>query len=85
VGTTRPERRTVLVVEDDTELRALIVLLFEDSELEVVGCEDAEAALATMRRARRDVVMIFRDVRLPGAMDGLDLVREAKMRWRTFP
>jgi DNA-binding response OmpR family regulator len=79
--TARPERRTVLVVEDDTELRALIVLLFEDSELEVVGCEDAEAALATMLVRGRDVVMIFADVRLPGAMDGLDLVREAKMRW----
>jgi DNA-binding NtrC family response regulator len=29
----------------------------------------------------RDVVMIFSDVRLPGAMDGLDLAREAKVRW----
>jgi CheY-like chemotaxis protein len=76
-----PERRTILVVEDDAELRALIVLLFEESDLEIVECDSAEAALATMLMRGRDVVMIFSDVRLPGAMDGLDLAREAKLRW----
>jgi DNA-binding NtrC family response regulator len=75
------ERRTVLIVEDDAELRALIVMLFEDSDLEIVACDSAESALATMLLRGRDVVMIFSDVRLPGAMDGLDLAREAKVRW----
>jgi DNA-binding NtrC family response regulator len=75
------ERRTILIVEDDVELRGLIVLLFEQSDLEIVECDSAESALATMLLRGRDVVMIFSDVRLPGAMDGLDLAREAKMRW----
>jgi CheY-like chemotaxis protein len=78
---TASERRTILIVEDDAELRALIVLLFEGSDLEIVECDNAEAALATMLIRGRDVVMIFADVRLPGAMDGLDLAREAKVRW----
>jgi DNA-binding NtrC family response regulator len=78
---TASERRTILIVEDDAELRALIVLLFGESDLEIVECDNAEAALATMLMRGRDVVMIFSDVRLPGAMDGLDLAREAKVRW----
>jgi DNA-binding NtrC family response regulator len=56
-------------------------MLFEDSDLEIVACDSAESALATMLLRGRDVVMIFSDVRLPGAMDGLDLAREAKVRW----
>jgi DNA-binding NtrC family response regulator len=75
------ERRTVLIVEDDAELRALIVMLFEDTDLEIVECDSAESALATMLLRGRDVVMIFSDVRLPGVMDGLDLASEAKARW----
>jgi DNA-binding response OmpR family regulator len=81
MGSARSERRTILIVEDDADLRALIVLLFEESQLELVECENAEAALATMLMRGRDVVMIFSDVRLPGAMDGLDLAREARVRW----
>ena len=81
MGSAVPERRTILIVEDDVKLRGLIVLLFEESDLEIVECDSAESALATMLLRGRDVVMIFSDVRLPGAMDGLDLAREAKMRW----
>ena len=29
----------------------------------------------------QDVAMIFADIRLSGVMDGIDLAREAKMRW----
>jgi DNA-binding NtrC family response regulator len=81
IGLAARERRTVLVVEDDAELRALIVMLLEETDLEIVACDSAESALATMLLRGRDVVMIFSDVRLPGAMDGLDLAREAKVRW----
>jgi DNA-binding response OmpR family regulator len=81
MGSARSERRTILIVEDDADLRALIVLLFEESQLELVECGNAETALATMLMRGRDVVMIFADVRLPGAMDGLDLAREARARW----
>jgi len=33
----------------------------------------------------REVAMIFADVRLRGVMDGIDLAREAKMRWPLLP
>jgi hypothetical protein len=43
-----------------------IVILFEESELEIVECESAEAALATMLMGGRDVVMIFAMFDFPG-------------------
>jgi len=77
-------RRAVLIVEDDAELRRFTARLLEDGELDTIECESAEAALATMLIRGRDVAMIFADIRLPGAMDGIDLAREVRMRW-PFP
>jgi CheY-like chemotaxis protein len=81
MGRALPKRRTVLIVEDDAHLRRLTAALLEDEQLETIECESAEAALAVMLMSRRDVAMIFADVRLRGVMDGIDLAREVKMRW----
>jgi CheY-like chemotaxis protein len=81
MGQAQPKRRTALVVEDDAELRWLTATLLEESELDIVECESAEAALAIMLIRGPDVTMIFADIRLPGVMDGVDLAREVKMRW----
>ena len=56
-----------------------------DEQLETIECESAEAALATMLVRGRDIDMIFADVRLPGAMDGIDLAWEVKLRWPLLP
>ena len=63
-------RRAVLIVEDDAELREFAARLLEDGELDTIECESAEAALATMLIRGQDVAMIFADIRLPGVMDG---------------
>jgi CheY-like chemotaxis protein len=81
MGQTRPQRRTALIVEDDADLRELSAALLEESELDTIECESAEAALATMLLRGQDVAMIFADIRLPGVMDGVDLAREVKLRW----
>ncbi len=47
--------------------------------------QSAEASLAVMLRGGREVAMIFADVRLPGAMDGIDLAWEVKARWPLLP
>jgi DNA-binding NtrC family response regulator len=85
MGQALPKRRTVLIVEDDAELRSLTAALLEDEQLDTIECESAEAALAVMLMGGRDITMIFADVRLPGAMDGLDLAWEVKMRWPLLP
>jgi CheY-like chemotaxis protein len=77
----RSKRRLALIVEDDAEVRLLSKTVFEESELDIIECDSAEAALATMLLHGRDVAMIFADIRLSGVMDGIDLAREVKMRW----
>jgi CheY-like chemotaxis protein len=85
MGQALPKCQTVLIVEDDAELRRLTAALMEDERLATIECESAEAALAIMLMRGRDIAMIFADVRLPGAMDGIDLAWEVKLRWPLLP
>ena len=85
MGRAQQKRRTVLIVEDDADLRSLTVALFEDKKVDIIECESAEAALAIMLIGGHDIAMIFADVRLPGAMNGVDLAWEVKLRWPLFP
>jgi DNA-binding NtrC family response regulator len=73
MGRAQQKRPAVLIVEDDAELRSLTAALFEDEQLDTIECESAEAALAVMLIDGREVAMIFADIRLHGAMDGVDL------------
>ena len=81
MGQAQQKRRTVLIVEDDAELRSLTAA----QQVDTIECESAEAALATLLIGGREVAMIFADVRLCGVMDGIDLAREVKMRWPRLP
>ena len=85
MGQAQQEHRAILIVEDDAELRSLAAALFEDEQVNTIECESAEAALAVMLIGGREVAMIFADIRLPGAMDGVDLSWEVKLRWPLLP
>ena len=85
MGQAQQKRQAVVIVEDDAELRSLVAALLEDEQVDIIECESAEAALATMLIDGRKVGMIFADVRLRGVMDGIDLAREVKMRWPLLP
>src|SRR5207248_6294735 len=67
------------------ELRSLTAALLEEEQLDTIECESAEAALAVLLISGQDIAMIFTDVRLPGAMDGIDLAWEVKLRWPLLP
>ena len=73
--------RVALVVEDDPEVRALAETLLEETELEVVGCDSAEAALSVLQARGGDVALVFADIRLAGEMDGLQLARAVATLW----
>ena len=70
-----------LVVEDDESVRDLAETLLEESELVVVGCASAEAALDVLRARGEEVALVFADVRLAGEMDGLELARAVATLW----
>jgi DNA-binding NtrC family response regulator len=85
MGQVEQKRRAVLIVEDDADLRSLSAALFENEMVDTIECASAEAALAVMLMGGREVAMIFADIRLPGAMDGVDLAWEVKLRWPLLP
>ncbi len=74
-------RSTALVVENDEAQRTLVSLLLEESELDVIECESAEAAVLVLEESGDNVSMVFTDVELAGMMDGVELAYLAKQRY----
>ncbi|GJD34765.1 hypothetical protein FMGBMHLM_1668 [Methylobacterium aerolatum] len=79
----RMDRHTpiALVVEDDAAVRDLATAVLEESDLGVIACESAEDALSVLESGDVTVALLFADVRLPGAMDGMTLARDVGRRW----
>jgi CheY-like chemotaxis protein len=78
------EPHIALVVEDDPDVRDLAAALLEETELDVVEVESAEAALEYLQDHGSDVAMIFADIRLAGPMDGVQLAKAACTLWPTI-
>ena len=70
----------VLVVEDDELLRWSAMIVLEDSGYSVLEASDAGEALTTLEQ-RADVRIIFTDVQMPGAIDGVRLAHLVSQRW----
>lgn len=83
IATARKSGRFALVVEDDGPTRTLAEMLLEETELGVIGCDSAEAALAIMQDRGGEVSLIFADVQLSGPMDGLQLASAVVLLWPT--
>ena len=65
--------RYILVVEDDSSIRQMLVGAFEAEGYPVREASNGEGALALLRRERPD--LIITDLLMP-AMDGLEFLRE---------
>jgi PAS domain S-box-containing protein len=63
---------TVLVVDDETEVRSLIAEILRGSGYHVVVAADGDAAIAILERATRPVDLLVTDVVMP-VMSGTDL------------
>jgi DNA-binding NtrC family response regulator len=78
-----PEPHLALIVEDDRDVRDLTAALLEETPLDVVEVETAEAALECLQERGGEVAMLFADVRLPGLMDGVQLAKATGKLWPT--
>ena len=78
MGQSKPFRATALIVEDDPMQRDMICLLLEESEVDVIECESAEAAELVLERAAGNLVLMMTDVHLAGNMDGVELAHIAR-------
>jgi CheY-like chemotaxis protein len=72
--------RMVLVVEDEALIRDTVTDAFESAGFEVLSAANAEEALEALR-GHPEVSVIFTDINMPGAMDGLDLAKFVREKW----
>src|SRR5512143_2122684 len=77
-----PGKPTVLVVDDEKNIRRTLRMVLEAEGLEVREAESAEEALPLIESEPVDLGLF--DVRLPG-MDGLTLLQKARELWRDLP
>jgi DNA-binding NtrC family response regulator len=69
--------RSVLIVDDDTRIRASLSQALADSRTEVSSAENAEAALAVLAEQPASVALV--DLKMPG-MGGMELLRLLRER-----
>ena len=70
---------TVLVVEDDDEVRGIVVETLTDLGYRVLTARDAQAGL-TVAESGVPIDVIFTDVVMPGSMKSSEMARRAKER-----
>lgn len=73
----RGHGETVLVVEDNNEIRALVANQLRRLGYEVIEAIDPADALAILRSPQH-VDLLFTDVVMPGGLSGPDLAQQAK-------
>ena len=73
---------TILVVDDEQEVRAVVSRFFKKKGYEVVVAEDAEEAIGLLEKERVDAVLL--DIELPG-MSGVEALGRIRARWRDMP
>lgn len=72
------QRETILVVEDDPDVRAFTVETVRELGYDVLEARDAVNALNLLRQTSAgDIDLLFSDVVLPGGMNGQQLAQQA--------
>jgi len=82
----RPRRQSgsVLLVEDDEEVAALVQEMLAQLGYAVTRAASASAALGALANGRQ-VDVVFSDIMMPGDMNGVDLAREVRLRRPELP
>lgn len=70
----------VLVVEDEPIIRMNAVAIIEDAGYVVIEAANADDAILLLE-ARSDIRVVFSDIEMSGAMDGLKLIHAVHKRW----
>lgn len=67
--------KTILIVEDDTFLRALIVKKLNEEGFQIMEAMDGESAINQLKEKTPDLILL--DLILPG-MDGFEILKHIK-------
>ncbi len=71
----------IVVAEDDTLIRMLVVEVLTDAGFNVLEADHAAEALSILEGDAANIHVLFTDVDMPGAMDGLGLAEHARQHW----
>ncbi|WGM40555.1 ATP-binding protein [Caulobacter sp. NIBR1757] len=74
----------VLLVEDDDEVAALVTEMLHQIGFDVTRAASAAGGLGALANGRR-IDVVFSDIMMPGAMNGVDLAREIHHRRPDLP
>ncbi len=77
-GAGRGRGETILLVEDDPDLRTLAFALLRSLDYEVLDAENGQKALELLRQHRHAVRLLLTDVILPGGMNGAEVAEAAR-------
>jgi CheY-like chemotaxis protein len=79
-STPTPDPVSILIVEDEVLVRAFGAGIFADAGFRTIEAANSDEALHLLS-ADSKVNLLFTDVNLPGAIDGLALARQVSRRW----
>ena len=74
---TGSERCTILVVDDDGQVRDIAMAILEDFGYETIGATSGAAALQVLATEGVRIDALFSDIMMPG-MNGFELAQQAK-------
>jgi CheY-like chemotaxis protein len=80
MGLFEAKRPVVLIVEDEFLLRMDAVDMIAGAGFEVLEAANADQAIDILE-SRRDIIVVFTDIQMPGSMDGLKLALAVRGRW----
>lgn len=78
------QRQTILLVDDDRDIRAFTKLLLERAGYKVLTATDGEEGLRVYQTHRATLVLLLTDVRMP-KMNGVDLADRVLQLDSKFP
>ena len=69
---------SIILVEDEQPIRELLFEFLQDLGYQVLAFETADLAWEHIRERRYPVRLLITDLRVPGDMDGLDLIKRLR-------
>lgn len=76
-------KSTILVVEDEFVIRMMLTEQLEEIGYAVIGASDADEALSKMNATLPQLMIT--DIRMPGSIDGLGLLKKVREIHVTLP
>lgn len=78
---TMTETKTIMLVDDQMDLRTLVHMTLEDPALRIIEARNGEEALEMARREAPDLMLL--DWMMPGGRDGLEVMERLREDPRT--